>query len=250
MEGSMKSKDLFSKVARGYAAFRPSYPRALFACLSRLVEQHQCAWDCATGNGQAAVMLADYFDHVFATDQSRNQTSHGTPHPKITYSVATAENSGLKAKSIDLITVAQAFHWFDRDAFVKEVKRVAKGGAVLALFCYGLCTINKETDAIVHYLYENVLGPFWEPERKLVEENYDNIHLPFEKLMVPNFDMFAYWTFEHLIGYLRTWSALISYQEKIGTDPLQPLLKALFEAFHSDEKRKVSWVLKPKVFSI
>jgi len=69
-------KDNFSNQSFLYAKFRPSYPAALFEFILSLVPDKQSAWDCGTGNGQIAGVLADSFEIVYATDISKNQLAN------------------------------------------------------------------------------------------------------------------------------------------------------------------------------
>jgi len=156
----MTFQDKFSRQSGLYAQARPTYPKELFDFLSSCCRHHERAWDCATGNGQAALALADYFTEVIATDASQRQLTEATPHPKVQYHQATAEASGLEAASVDLITVATALHWFDLDGFYKEAQRVAKPGAVIAAWGYWRTNISPEVDAVVEVLREQVLGPY------------------------------------------------------------------------------------------
>src|SRR5215470_15770711 len=129
-------KDHFSASAAGYATFRPKYPAELFDFVAALPERRRVAWDCATGNGQAALPLAERFDRVVATDASAEQIAHATPHPRVSYGVGLADESGLDGESVDLVTVAQALHWLALDRFFAEVRRVVVEGGVLAVWCY------------------------------------------------------------------------------------------------------------------
>lgn len=242
------SKDLFSQTAQEYAKYRPSYPDKLFTYLSSLTQDHICAWDCATGNGQAALSLTKYYNKVIATDLSGNQIANAIPHPQIEYLVAPAHDSKLKAQSVDLVTVAQAFHWLDKTAFVKEVVRVVKPSGVLAIWCYGLASVNPPIDAILYNLYANILGAYWEPERKLVDNYYRDITLPFDKITAPTFEMTAEWNYEHLIGYLKTWSAVQKYILMTNQDPLCLLLNPLKQEWKNNIN--VRWILEPKIWRI
>ena len=162
----MTFKDHFSDQASDYARFRPNYPHELFAYLGSLVLARECAWDCGTGSGQAAVALAEFFDRVVATDASEKQILSATKSSRVEYPIAPAENSGLSSHSLDLIAVAQALHWFDLDAFYMEAKRVLKPDGILAVWCYGLLEIGPEIDAIINRFYREIVGPYWPPERK------------------------------------------------------------------------------------
>lgn len=244
-----KPKDLFSSNANNYAHYRPTYPDSLFAFLASLVQVHSCAWDVATGNGQAALKLTKHFDHVMATDLSNEQLKQAKVHPKITFSVATAETSGLNDKSVDLITVAQAFHWFDAAQFSNEARRVGKKDSILAIWCYDLATISPEIDAIVNKLCYDVLADYWEKERVLVTDRYQNVSLPFSEIVAPTFQMTAQWSFEHLMGYINTWSALQTYRRKNHRNPLDEFVDQLRQAF-SSEVSLISWELKPRIWRI
>ncbi|MEZ5673198.1 MAG: class I SAM-dependent methyltransferase [Thiotrichaceae bacterium] len=159
-------KDNFSIQADSYAKYRPHYPAALYDFLHQQVQHHEVAWDCATGNGQVAIELARFFKQVHATDASQAQLIHAKKLPNINYSVALAENSNLEAQSIDLITVAQAVHWFDFNKFYQEVQRVARHEAIIALWGYGLLTISKPLDDIIGDFYAHTVGQYWDAEKK------------------------------------------------------------------------------------
>jgi SAM-dependent methyltransferase len=245
----MTFKDFFSRSADTYARFRPTYPNELFAYLASITKEHDCAWDCATGNGQAAILLANHFDRVVATDISENQLKHAQAHQKIIYQKASAENGGLPKNSVDLITVAQAFHWFDQELFLAEVKRVAKPDGVVAIWCYGLLKISPSIDKSVEYLYEDILGSFWDQARKLVDNNYADVSLPFQQISSPTFIMTKSWDLDHFIGYLRTWSAYQKFVEEKQIDPLSELIPQ-FASCWQNKFLDVSWQITPKVWRI
>jgi ubiquinone/menaquinone biosynthesis C-methylase UbiE len=250
-EQSMSTfKDLFSTQSLVYSQFRPGYSDELFDDLQTLTEGHSQAWDAGTGNGQAAQKLIKHFDHVIATDPSEKQIAQAMQNSKITYLVEPAEKTSIKNESVDLITVAQAFHWFKQPEFFAEVKRVAKPNAVLALWCYELAMINPTVDAEVMKLYEGVLGPYWEKDRKLVEEGYQNVQIPFTEIKVPKFQLHAEWSFEHLIGYLGTWSALQTYIKKNNSNPLEVAYAGLKKSWGEDATKPVTWNLGLRVVRI
>ncbi len=243
----MTFKDLFSSGSNDYARFRPLYPRALFEYLSRLCATHELAWDCATGNGQAAIELARYFKRVVATDASAQQLQQARVHPSVHYQVAKAEEAPFEKQVVDLITVAQAFHWFQHEAFFAEVKRVLKPNGVLAIWAYELCTVSPEIDAVVIYLYNDLLGPLWEKERRFIEEGYQNNIFPLREIAAPPFVMEAYWSFDHFVGYLSTWSPIKKYREKYGQDPIMKIIPRLQGVWGNVEKRDVRWKLALRV---
>ena len=177
-------KDHFSKQAAGYAKFRPRYPQKLFDYLGSITPTRQVAWDCATGNGQAAVGLASVFDRVIATDASETQIAKRQSHERVAYGVTPAENSGIGSETIDLIMVAQALHWFDLDRFYVEARRVLKNNGAFAASAYNLLHVEPAIDEVVNRYYYEVVGPFWPPERKLVEQ-FADLPFPFHKVDAP-----------------------------------------------------------------
>ncbi|MDM8560208.1 class I SAM-dependent methyltransferase, partial [Candidatus Parabeggiatoa sp. HSG14] len=216
----MTWKDNFSKQADIYAKYRPQYPLELYTFLVNLVKNHQFTWDCGTGNGQVATKLAPFFDNVIATDASQSQLAHAKQLPNIEYRVAKAEISGLFSNSVDLITVAQAIHWFDFDNFFAEVHRVARNDSMIAVWGYGLLKISPELDAVLQFLYADVLGDYWDIERKHLDVAYQTIPFPFKTIETPQFNMRLQWNLTQLIGYLKTWS---SVQKFIAAKDYNPL---------------------------
>lgn len=241
-------KDHFSALAAGYSRFRPGYPQGLFEYLGTLTPAHELVWDCATGSGQAALALADLFAQVIATDASSEQIGQASPHPSITYRVAPAEASGLEAASVDLITVAQALHWFDIPRFMQEAQRVLRPKGILAVWTYNLFRITPQIDAIVDELYWDVLDGHWAEERKLVDRGYADLEMPFRELSPPRFNMGARWPLQLVLGYLGTWSAVRSFKEKTGNDPLAEIAKRLQQAWgEAGLAREIVWPLSLRV---
>ena len=223
----MSFADHFSAVSAAYAAFRPRYPDALFAFLAREAPARTAAWDAGTGSGQAAAGLARHFTRVVATDASEEQIAHAPPDPRIEYRVAPAEASGLPDGSMDLVTAAQAVHWFDRPRFWKEARRALKPGGLIAVWTYVLVEIEPSIDAAVRRFYDDVVGPFWPPERRLTEQRYRTIDFPFTEMRVPEFAIERQLTLEELAGYVRTWSATRGYVREHGRDPVDDLVVEL-----------------------
>jgi SAM-dependent methyltransferase len=225
---SSSFKDHFSSIAGSYAAFRPDYPPELFRWLASASPAHNAAWDCATGSGQAALGLVDCFHTVFATDASSDQITNAAQKPGVRYFVAPAEKSGLPLQSVDLITVAQAAHWFDLDAFYSEVRRVLRPGGCVALWCYGVTEFeNSELQRLTNIFYHSMVGPYWPPERRLVEEGYRSLSFPFFEFEAPVFEMHAEFTLERFLGYVRTWSATQRFTRAQGFDPVEKLAEEL-----------------------
>lgn len=241
--------DHFSGVAARYADCRPHYPKALFDFLATLAPQSSTVWDCAAGNGQATVDLAERFDKIIGTDASQDQIAAATAHPKARYQVAAAERSGLADHSVGLVTVAQALHWFDFDRFYAEANRVLKAGGVLAVWAYGVNSVEGEAvNRITDDYYSNIVGPYWPPERRLVEEGYKTIPFPFIELTAPVFEMRMRWTLAQLLGYFGTWSATSRCIKATGKNPLEPLTAQLKPVWGDpDEARLITWPLSVRV---
>jgi ubiquinone/menaquinone biosynthesis C-methylase UbiE len=246
---SLKFKDYFSGNSEEYSRFRPTYPAELFAHLASISDQHKVAWDCATGSGQSAVALSAHFSKVIATDASKTQIENAEKKRGITYQVATAENSHIEEQSIDLITVAQAFHWFDREAFSKEANRVLKDKGIISIWAYNLLSVQEDIDEVIYYFYNTVLGTYWSKERKMVEDGYKNVQLPFKEVEVPAFTMSTEWDLHQLMGYLCTWSATKKYQEMVGVNPVEELQDKISSLWGNSEKVvSVKWPLSVKIW--
>ena len=248
----MNFKDHFSTGSPDYAAFRPTYPPALFAWLASLCGQRELAWDCATGNGQAARELTRHFKQVIATDASTQQIEAAEAFPGVEYRVAQAEASGLEAASVDLITVAQAVHWFDLERFYAEARRVLHSGGVIALWGYGRLVLPDALDPALERFYSHTVGPYWPPERTLVDDGYRSLAFPFDEVPAPSFAIQVSWNLPRLMAYLSTWSAVKRYVAALGSDPLVALeaeLAALWGAQDSvgigqnSEALRLEWPL-------
>jgi SAM-dependent methyltransferase len=238
----MTFKDHFSGHAASYAAYRPGYPPALFAFLETLTPGRDLAWDCATGNGQAALSLAEVFAKVIATDASRRQLDNALPHPKVEYRVATAESSGLLDRSVDLLTVAQAVHWFDFDRFYAEARRVLRPGGAIAVWTYNLLRGTPAISALVDRLAREISGAYWPPERRWVDEEYRTLPFPFPEVPAPVFQHTESWDLERLVAYFRTWSANVRYQAATGKDPIAEIAPELAAAWGDpEETRTLTW---------
>lgn len=241
----MSPQDYFSTCSSQYAAFRPRYPQALFAWLSSVSNGHARVWDCACGNGQASVDLAEHFQEICATDLSAEQIAHAQAHPRVNYRVGLAEASGLPDDFVDLVTVAQALHWFDLERFYQEARRVARPAAALVVWCYGVCVIPAASGntELQHY-YSDIVGPYWAPERRLVEAGYQTLPFPVPEIHPPAFAMQQEWSLEQLLGYVSSWSASERYLKERGEDPVTQLRSALQSHWGADTNRcVVQWPL-------
>jgi len=242
-------KDNFSTQAAEYAIYRPTYPIELYDFLFKLVAHKHAAWDCATGNGQVASILAQHFQHVYATDISEKQLSQALPLPNVVYQVESSDQVNVTDQSFDLITVAQAIHWFNFDAFYSEVKRTLKPNGIIAVIGYGLMSIDKKVDQVIHKLYETILGKYWDSERRYIEEGYKTIPFPFEEIVAPHFQIKTTWNFNQLIGYLNTWSSLQHYKRANDRNPLEYVLTELKEAWGDDAEKDVRFPVLLRVGS-
>lgn len=221
-------KDHFSRQSDLYSKYRPTYPQELYDFIIRHINSKQTAWDCGTGNGQAARELAKYFEKVFATDISRKQINHAVQASNIFYSVQPAEQTNFPDNTFDLVTVSQALHWFQFDKFYTEVNRVAKPEASIAVWMYGLLSISPEIDELVGIeFYKNTLGHYWDYERKYVDDNYTTIPFPFDEIQTALFSIHVEWTLEELQGYFNTWSALQKFIETNQINPVDELMKKI-----------------------
>ncbi|WP_121665832.1 class I SAM-dependent methyltransferase [Mesonia aquimarina] len=233
-------KDNFSKDSDNYAKYRPQYPTDLYEYLFSLCNNFEKAWDCGTGNGQIAKTLAEKFKQVEATDISENQLKQAPELANINYSIQQAEKTNFPDHQFNLITVAQAIHWFEFNDFYKEVKRTLQPNGILAVIGYGLLTINPEIDKIIHHFYENIISEYWDKERKYIEENYQTIPFPFKELETPSFEINYKWNAEDLLNYLNTWSAVKHYQEKNNENPIQLIINEIQETW-GNKKREVKF---------
>lgn len=237
-------KDHFSTASDRYAAYRPAYPADLYDWLGGLCSGHDLSWDCATGSGQAALGLAPHFRQVVATDASAEQIRHARHHPSIDYRVAPAEASGLAAHCADLVTAAQAAHWFDLPRFYAEAARVLKPGGVLALWGYGRLVLPGAADAPFLRFYAETLGPYWPPERALIDEAYRSLEFPFTEIAAPAFEIAVEWDLASLLDYVSTWSAVKRYLGARGENPLPSLRTALLAGWGDPTTvRKLRWPL-------
>lgn len=244
----MSFKDHFSVQAEHYSKFRPKYPDELFKYLASLVARNDCAWDAATGNGQAAIGFAPYFKTIIASDASESQIQHAEAHPKIKYIVAPAENSGLESGSVDLVTVATAIHWLDTDKFYPEVKRVLKPNGIFAIWLYGDNSISKEMDKVSEKYSMSLVEKYWPIENKKAWDFENSIPFPFEVINSPEFALKMEWDLDHYLNYLFTWSSTQIYIKLEKRNPLEILYEEFKNAWGSaDKKKEVKWKLKMKV---
>lgn len=237
-------KDHFSGHAGSYARFRPGYPSDLYAWLAEATPARDLAWDVGTGNGQAARGLAEHFVRVVATDASAEQLRHALAPKNVTFRQALAERSGLDDATVDLVAVGQALHWFDLDSFYAEVHRVLRPRGLLAAWTYQLNVVTPAVDAEIRHFYEEVVGPWWPPERVHVERAYRDLAFPFVEREVPTFSLETQWTLDDYLDYIATWSAVRRYRLDRGDDPIPALRSRLTPSWGRPRQvRRVTWPL-------
>jgi SAM-dependent methyltransferase len=225
-------KDLFSAQALDYARFRPTYPPELFAWLLERTSGRGNALDCATGNGQAAAELANYFQEVDAIDISEGQLQQAKQATNIHYQISRAENTPFDTNRFDLITMAQAFHWMDAPKFCNEMNRVGKPGALVAAWSYKFPqTDNDAVNRVINQFYHGVTGPYWEPERAHVDNDYAGLEWRFAGIETARFTSTFDWDRATLLGYFASWSATQKYIKMHGQSPLTFVEGPLAEVF-------------------
>lgn len=241
-------EDHFSKQAKEYAHFRPQYPGELFAYLASISPSRQLAWDCGTGNGQAARELTRHFTRVIATDASADQIAQAVAHERIDYRVGRAEEVSLEDHSVDLIAGAQAVHWFDLELFYQTVRRVGSPDGIIAVWTYHLPVITPSIDQILKHYYADVLAGYWPERFHFLEDHYRTLPFPFEEIKPPEFEMQASWELDQLTGFLDTWSGTRRYQEARGQHPLNVIWQQLSESWgEPGQRRTICWPLYLRV---
>jgi len=242
----MSFQDHFSKQSSIYLKARPTYPDELFTYLAGIAPARELCWDCATGNGQAAISLAEHFKKVIATDGSAQQINNAMPRANIEYRVATAEQSGLDDHSADLITVATAAHWFDHTAFYAEAQRVARTDGILAVWSYSEACINPELDKLMEWFMYDFLHDYWPEGRWYVRNSYETLPFPFKQMLTPQFYCNRTWKLSQWLEYIKSWSSYNRYVATHQTDPLLHLLDKLGGLWKDDELKQIKWKLHLK----
>lgn len=233
------TKDKFSLQAETYKKFRPVYPEKLYDIILKTTQNRDICWDCATGNGQVAEVLSKHFTKVYATDLSEQQIKYAPQLENIIYSVGRAENSGFPDKQFDLITVAQAMHWFDFEAFSREANRVLKDDGTICVWGYGPLKMENEVGKLVNKFYKDIIGAYWDVERRHIDEGYKNVKLDFKNIEIHNeLAIEENWTIEQLQGYFDSWSSVQNYIAKNGNNPAADIIKEIKEVWGSEEKLK------------
>lgn len=231
-------KDLFSAHSALYQQARPIYPANLLEQLLPYVPVRQCAWDCGAGSGQLTQLLAPHFQQVMATDISVKQLAQAPVLQNVNYQLQCAEQTDFPAHHFDLITVAQAIHWFDFEKFYAEVRRTLKPDGLLAVIGYGLIRTDQvRINLFIDELYFRILKGYWDAERRYIDEGYQTLPFPFQEYPVPAIQMDFQWTLAQLIDYLNTWSAVQHFQRRHQQNPVDLLRNQLQ---HNDLNKKIA----------
>lgn len=207
---------------------------SLFQGLAEHVPSTGLAWDVACGTGQATSALALLFDKVIGTDLSQSQLENAVQRDNILYVQCSSEAEprllgeklGILPASVDLITVAQALHWFDLEKFYANAKHFLKPNGILSVWGY-TWPIFIESPKLTELMEEVatvVLGPYWDPKHRLVEDRYRNISFPFSQTVrainAPFDHMDVQWSITDMLGYIASWSAYQTAVKQTGADPL------------------------------
>ena len=244
-------KDNFSAQANLYAKFRPEYPSVLYDFILKNTENREIVWDCATGNGQAAKVLARHFEKVYATDISQKQIDNAAQADNIEYSISPAEKTPFEDNTFDLIAVAQAVHWFDLDKFYTEAQRVAKPNATLAIWGYGTLSVdNENVDKLLQNFYWNIVGNYWDFERRHIDSHYETLPFPFKNVENQNFSMVFNWHRHELEGYLNTWSSIQNFMNTEGYNPISNLMLDISAYWNEFERMTVQFPIFLKLSKI
>lgn len=247
----MSHRNWFDAGGERYAQFRPSYPPALAAYLADLSPTGELAIDVGCGNGQLTVQLARHFQSVIGVDPSAEQLASATAHPRVGYVRASAESLPVADGTAGLVTAAQAAHWFDLPHFYAEVRRVAAPGCVIALITYGQQQLDSDLNSRFQQFYRVEIGPFWPPERRLVDEGYRTLDFPFAELDAPPFEIVRSFDLPGLLGYLSTWSATRNAREAGRTDVLDRFTTDVTQLWGDPgRQRRVRWPVSLRVAAV
>lgn len=243
-------KDNFSRDSKSYARYRPQYPWELIEFITSLVAEKKKAWDCGTGNGQMAALLSNFFDEVYGTDISQSQIDNTKKAANIYYSVQPAEKANFPNSSFNLVTVAQAIHWFNFEDFFAEVKRVARQHSIIAIVGYGGVSVSEGIDKLKIDFYKNIIGSYWDKERKHIDNNYSTIPFPFAEIKCPEFSIKLNWSFEEYTGYINTWSAVQKFADDKGYNPVTFLAEKIKPLWGNEEMREIKFPIFLRVGKI
>jgi len=244
-----KAIDLFSTQAKTYKKYRPLYPKEFLNEILSLTKNQSCCWDCGTGNGQVAQYMADYFEKVYATDISENQLKEAEKRQNIIYKKERAEATSFEDNQFDIITVAQAIHWFDFKPFYEEVRRTAKNNGIIAIWGYGLLEIEAACDQIIKHFYHETIGPYWNEQRKHIDSHYETIDFVFSEIKLSKqYQIEHHMNLSQLEGYFNSWSSVQNYIRSEGKNPVNELINELSKYWQNPkESKKIRYPIFAKI---
>jgi SAM-dependent methyltransferase len=242
----MENRNVFGRIPTQYRAFRPGYPAELFEYLASACSNPVSALDCATGNGQAAVELAEHFERVAAFDSSADQIANAIAHDRVEYRVGPAESPPFD-ECFDLVAVAQAAHWFDLPAFYYSLTRITHERTVIAIWGYSYSTVEPRVDACVAERLVPQIEPYWAEGNRVVIDKYSPIPFPFREIEWPGFVSRCVWTLDAYMSYIRTWSAVKLFEREHGRDPVVELEAALTDFWQAGESKQVEFELVGRI---
>lgn len=242
------SNNWFDQGGEAYARFRPDYPDQLVEFLVAVTPDLRLAVDVGCGTGQLTVRLARHFDQVVGIDPSADQIANAVPAEQICYRCVPAEKLPLPDKCANLITAAQAAHWFDLSAFYAEVRRISKPAGILAMISYGVLSLEPELDERIRHFYWQEIGAYWPAERKLVDSGYAEMDFPFPEFSAPPLCIKLAWDLPDLLGYISTWSAVRRAREAGQDAVLMKFAQAMARSWGQPEtRRSITWPISMRI---
>ncbi len=235
-------KDHFSAVAGDYAAARPQYPQSLFDWIASVAPASGFCWEAGCGSGQATRDLAMRFERVHATDPSAAQIAQAPTIGNVAFAVEPGERCSLPDASTDAVCVAQALHWFDRDAFFAEAARVLKPGGVLVAWGYQDIVVPPALEA-ANAALQDAIRAYWPPERADVDAAYADYGWPFPRIDAPLFELDADWSLQRLLGYFASYSASKRHREATGRDIVADSITSFEQAWGDAPTQRLRWPL-------
>ncbi|MDC0535357.1 class I SAM-dependent methyltransferase [Francisellaceae bacterium] len=232
-------ENVFSRQKEDYKKARPAYPNEFFAALSKLCENKNLAWDSATGNGQAAVSLSEHFNQVIATDISQTQINHATYRSNVDYRVEAVEQNSLLPNSVDMINAAQAIHWLNLDDFYNTIYRVAKRGALVAIYGFREVSVSSKIDQLIDIYIQEIVGSDWREGKDYYDSEYQSLSFPFKEIKLPPFSIKLNWTLDQVLGLLDSYSGPQNYLDRVGQLPSSEIRADMLKLWGDQQKREV-----------
>lgn len=202
----------FASEGASYAVGRPIYPDSLYSWIADQSGQRKLVWDCGAGSGQASHGLARHFDRVIATDSSLEQLNHAQSHPRISFLHCSAEMPDDAVRGFNAVCGACAVHWFDLEAFYKNVRRLASRNAVIAVWTYEWpWTDSSEVNEELAFIKDKMLDDYWPVQSSLYLNHYKDLTFPFQQITPPTFHCSVGSSLDDLCRFIFTWSPIKRY---------------------------------------